>query len=103
RTCPHPPTSPPFPYTTLSRSGPMAQQQPGKFLKLAHGRIRHQVYARPLGRARHTYPRLDRQARAQGFYIQDGVGDVALEGNGASDRKSTRLNSSHVKISYAVF
>src|SRR5690606_40356375 len=29
--------------------------------------------------------------------------DMALRPNGKSDRKSTRLNSSHVKISYAVF
>src|SRR5699024_12234836 len=41
----------------------------------------------------------------------DGVADVPVEGNGAAvytnmfgkDRKSTRLNSSHVSISYAVF
>src|SRR5690606_41308153 len=32
--------------------------------------------------------------------VVDGVGDVAALG---TDRKSTRLNSSHVKISYAVF
>src|SRR5690606_39454929 len=28
---------------------------------------------------------------------------VLVEGGGVGDRKSTRLNSSHVKISYAVF
>src|SRR3989442_10493052 len=28
---------------------------------------------------------------------------AALDGDAASDRKSTRLNSSHVRISYAVF
>src|SRR5436309_8913761 len=31
------------------------------------------------------------------------VGEPALKITGAQDRKSTRLNSSHVKISYAVF
>src|SRR6266511_5676449 len=30
-------------------------------------------------------------------------GQAALAGDRAEDRKSTRLNSSHVKISYAVF
>src|SRR5690606_27649184 len=30
-------------------------------------------------------------------------GAVEVTGDGAGDRKSTRLNSSHVKISYAVF
>src|SRR5690606_39568968 len=31
------------------------------------------------------------------------VGHLRAQGNGVEDRKSTRLNSSHVKISYAVF
>src|SRR5690606_40092360 len=36
---------------------------------------------------------------------RQGEGDVVdrLEGRPGADRKSTRLNSSHVKISYAVF
>src|SRR5690606_38274381 len=39
-----------------------------------------------------------------GGKLFDGVGDVALgRPPGEGDRKSTRLNSSHVKISYAVF
>src|SRR5690606_40184188 len=32
-----------------------------------------------------------------------GIGASIKAGTGAQDRKSTRLNSSHVKISYAVF
>src|SRR5690606_40418578 len=40
-------------------------------------------------------------ARARGLPTEPLV-DKALEG-AAKDRKSTRLNSSHVKISYAVF
>src|SRR5690606_40124095 len=31
------------------------------------------------------------------------LSEVAITTDGAQDRKSTRLNSSHVKISYAVF
>src|SRR5690606_41839671 len=41
-----------------------------------------------------------------GAYVLNGVhvGDIAVrEGATLADRKSTRLNSSHVKISYAVF
>src|SRR5207253_8931097 len=33
----------------------------------------------------------------------DGGGVLQLDGHGVEDRKSTRLNSSHVAISYAVF
>src|SRR5690606_42131845 len=40
----------------------------------------------------------------QGFFIQPTVfSDVTATMTIAKDRKSTRLNSSHVKISYAVF
>src|SRR5690554_2676107 len=37
-----------------------------------------------------------------GFFVLGGVGQDAFEA-GFADRKSTRLNSSHVRISYAVF
>src|SRR5690606_39831423 len=40
------------------------------------------------------------------FYLPDGrlapIGDTSAEPQRPEDRKSTRLNSSHVKISYAV-
>src|SRR5438874_6860518 len=36
------------------------------------------------------------------LYVSFG-GDGGSSGNGGLDRKSTRLNSSHVEISYAVF
>src|SRR5690606_41332149 len=42
---------------------------------------------------------VQRGGAADGF----GQGWVAIPGQPARDRKSTRLNSSHVKISYAVF
>src|SRR5690606_41717639 len=44
--------------------------------------------------------RLGAAHRRVGFAQEDGRFDSVL---GAEDRKSTRLNSSHVKISYAVF
>src|SRR5437660_7426921 len=44
---------------------------------------------------------------APGVSVRDpsyvGAGDVSVLGSGTKDRKSTRLNSSHVAISYAVF
>src|SRR5690606_41655202 len=47
-------------------------------------------------------PGLDRQ-RGAGQTFTDRHGGVSPGGPGFEDRKSTRLNSSHVKISYAVF
>src|SRR5689334_23832734 len=75
-----PPRSTLFPYTTLFRS---------------RVRVRaHQVQRRVRGHEQHV-------GEADGFA---GVGGehAALEAPGG-DRKSTRLNSSHSSISYAVF
>src|SRR5690606_41912486 len=72
-----PPRSPLFPYTTLFRSRGGARHGGAQaVLRLVHGRLRRR------GR---------RGAAAQ------------AGGRARGDRKSTRLNSSHVKISYAVF
>src|SRR3712207_7979907 len=81
-----PPRSTLFPYTTLFRSGDSAQMQPGDWV-MAIGNpfsLSHTVtvgvisaLGRPLG------------------------GVPGREQN--IDRKSTRLNSSHANISYAVF
>src|SRR5262245_62990098 len=83
--------SPLFPYTTLFRSRSMtwphladreegeAQEQPGL----------------PGGSSSRDLPRRQKQSHG---------GDcAALESRRAQDRKSTRLNSSHLGISYAVF
>src|SRR5436309_8607137 len=68
-----PPRSTLFPYTTLFRSD------------RGEGRRR--------GRGRHHRHQYDRLAAGRGI----------AGGGRPLDRKSTRLNSSHVKISYAVF
>src|SRR3712207_7177190 len=76
-----PPRSTLFPYTTLFRSRPRKWKPPG------HGT--------PGG------------LRVSGAGREAGQGETppwpALNGLAARDRKSTRLNSSHANISYAVF
>src|SRR3712207_8723035 len=91
-----PPRSTLFPYTTLFRSGAL----PNPFVKEGH---------RPflLGHAVDIAAR-----RACGIGIAEHF-DIAAQRNSAElpssadtvskDRKSTRLNSSHANISYAVF
>src|SRR2546430_12190060 len=75
-----PPRSTLFPYTTLFRSGPQ-------------GLLQHHGHE-PFGRGRAS----DRNDRAA-----PGRGDEVLPEYRFLDRKSTRLNSSHSQISYAVF
>src|SRR2546430_7371933 len=88
-----PPRSTLFPYTTLFRS------QKRWFGRLLHGRCS------PTGRlgrqletlAWHGAPRRRYWVRARG------APEPARSRRGKPDRKSTRLNSSHSQISYAVF
>src|SRR3712207_8005651 len=82
-----PPRSTLFPYTTLFRSGGRAApREPG----CARRRSRPHE-ARPLGRVAHLPAE-----RAELVAPRVGRREVL-------DRKSTRLNSSHANISYAVF
>src|SRR3712207_8519715 len=87
-----PPRSTLFPYTTLFRSWRRARRLPG---------------AMPLTRP-------GREALIGGFFVGRLIGTIRLPGEGygsaaeifdrvEKDRKSTRLNSSHANISYAVF
>src|SRR5207249_8415653 len=84
-----PPRSTLFPYTTLFRSQVRGLQD--------HGHRRRLRAARRLPRLRHA-GRADRQAGSG----HAGEAPVVARGR-HGDRKSTRLNSSHVSISYAVF
>src|SRR5690606_40044394 len=94
RTPPIPPTSPPFPYTPLFRSV-LQLVRPATLV------VAEDAHA-PLGRER-LEARLDhREARP----ALDRLEEELHERRGPLrriDRKSTRLNSSHVKNSYAVF
>src|SRR3712207_7173739 len=83
-----PPRSTLFPYTTLFRSETGLLARGLRLLALCSG----PEFA-------HTYPNGDRIDQVAALY-------QALEVEGhpsAGDRKSTRLNSSHANISYAVF
>src|SRR3712207_7950640 len=90
-----PPRSTLFPYTTLFRSVPgRVVEQPAEDRRAVEAREAQPV-DRPVG-------------RRQGRGVTVGQQRVRRDRDGAhagapSDRKSTRLNSSHANISYAVF
>src|SRR3712207_7135332 len=79
-----PPRSTLFPYTTLFRSMPLHIAQ-----------LRPQLVGDPVSLADGLAQQLAHQPAA--------VLDVAARLLAVGDRKSTRLNSSHANISYAVF
>src|SRR5690606_40678218 len=86
-----PPSSPLFPYTTLFRSHPVGRDDGVSAASSAEdGPARAPAVAVVDRCARHAafLPACDREREDQ---------------DEGGDRKSTRLNSSHVKISYAVF
>src|SRR5690349_23029876 len=85
-----PPRSTLFPYTTLFRS----QAQQCALPRHPH-RERRALAERDLGRVAEAALRRSHRER-----VLDAIAGVADD---AADRKSTRLNSSHVEISYAVF
>src|SRR2546430_10252902 len=97
-----PPTSTLFPYTTLSRSYPDAMHSGHPYAGgMTHSSIISAPAARrsmQAGRALPTMIALVVIALTfASWYL---ILDISL---GALDRKSTRLNSSHSQISYAVF
>src|SRR3712207_8052061 len=79
-----PPRSTLFPYTTLFRSG---QVRPGARLAVEQA---------------HAHPVLQQPAQQLPAELVGAVGEQRV-GPEVGDRKSTRLNSSHANISYAVF
>src|SRR5256885_9746703 len=89
-----PPRSTLFPYTTLFRSDQQRQRLGGAQLsgRRTLGPLRVQGFAP--GR------QLRRLARGRG---REGLLPQGRLGGRAQDRKSTRLNSSHLVISHAVF
>src|SRR5690606_42151726 len=86
-----PPSSPLFPYTTLFRS-------PEAWLELVETRGHGVADGEVLTRSVEADEFL-----LMGLRLVEGIDLSRYEQYAGRDRKSTRLNSSHVKISYAVF
>src|SRR5437870_11415533 len=86
---PPPPRSTLFPYTTLFRS-------PSFLTRAAYG-------AESLGSRNQRLVVIFQRGAADGLNVVVPHGESAYYSMRPSDRKSTRLNSSHVAISYAVF
>src|SRR5690349_23635281 len=84
---PRPPRSTLFPYTTLFRSGNV------------HGMANMMSFQTYSSLANNC---LNARTQFTGYSNGNQPGNVCA-GEQSSDRKSTRLNSSHVEISYAVF
>src|SRR5690606_41762824 len=84
---PRPPRSTLFPYTTLFRS-PIVSRTRAHDVRIA---------------LPHRPPRLPPGARQHAPSPASALADPRRPAGPGGDRKSTRLNSSHVKISYAVF
>src|SRR5690606_41713177 len=82
---------------TLSLHALFRSRKNGERVCLAAGADREVIAAGP--DATRDDDNRDGSGGAASAGIRDGVGEILL----AQDRKSTRLNSSHVKISYAVF
>src|SRR2546426_8692907 len=98
-----PPRSTLFPYTTLFRSHDLAREGPVHDVGRREAVQRHPERARePREHARHQErheaiaPDLDADELRTRLVVADRLESLA-------DRKSTRLNSSHLVISYAVF
>src|SRR3712207_7425377 len=81
-----PPRSTLFPYTTLFRSVP--EHQPAAVSVRPHHRCRRDEAGPHVGQVDGAHGRTTRSSRCTTSW---------------GDRKSTRLNSSHANISYAVF
>src|SRR3712207_7130647 len=85
-----PPRSTLFPYTTLFRSATVLRQRAERVLRVHGGQQRVQCQPQLRGGG------VRRQRSGQCPVLR-------LDRGGERDRKSTRLNSSHANISYAVF
>src|SRR3712207_7483754 len=96
-----PPRSTLFPYTTLFRSQPVPRgQHDARLRPREHPRDRA-VVPDPGDLAALGRPRAEAQARD--LLERRRGAEEDLQPGVAVDRKSTRLNSSHANISYAVF
>src|SRR3712207_7738385 len=84
-----PPRSTLFPYTTLFRSRATARRQTVPTEVITD---KHQAYVEAV-----------RKHASEAMHVRTGLHRASGQTTKAIDRKSTRLNSSHANISYAVF
>src|SRR5690606_41307917 len=92
-----------FPYTTLFRSGQTtAQMSPEQKREYLLSFVIDLTLAARAAEQRNLQQGPD-FARKLAYYRNKLLVETLLNTETRSDRKSTRLNSSHVKISYAVF
>src|SRR5207253_9940811 len=93
---PRPPGSTLFPYTTLFRS-----DRAGDLFRFREFHVAHEPIPRFRGRIVHAVgPDIDHHRAGFDHIAGHELGPAHRDDQ---DRKSTRLNSSHVAISYAVF
>src|SRR5438874_7435245 len=93
---PLPPTSTLFPYTTLFRSHYSRHHGLDLRRQRRVGQFEHNPDLQVLSTITAGVGEIDQNFR----HVQE---DRSLDSRNLRDRKSTRLNSSHVEISYAVF
>src|SRR3712207_3706593 len=86
-----PPRSTLFPYTTLFRSRKLHTRAGEVALKVP--KLRRQAFETAI---------IERYRRRE-TSVEEALIEMYLAGVSVRDRKSTRLNSSHANISYAVF
>src|SRR5690606_41526667 len=72
-------------------------------LRLAGFQLPRDELNRRVARVFSYFPRLEERQGQLGDTLSGGEQQMLAVGRALVDRKSTRLNSSHVKISYAVF
>src|SRR3712207_8275206 len=92
-----PPRSTLFPYTTLFRSKDLTLAQAALLVGLPQAPTQYDPFRNPDWAVWRQHEVLDLMAR--NGHITEAEAAAAK----AEDRKSTRLNSSHANISYAVF
>src|SRR5690606_41094510 len=89
-----------FPYSTLFRSeDDLLPVEPGR----EASRRARDVVTVPVDQVRHRAGERRQDEHTGGRRAREGARLQERPQQAPSDRKSTRLNSSHVKISYAVF
>src|SRR2546427_10987595 len=98
-----PPRSTLFPYTTLFRSQDLLRLRPDELVQLLRPAVR--LGSGEVDLVEHgddLQPRVEGEEQVGQRLRLDSLRGVHHEDRSLTDRKSTRLNSSHSQISYAV-